>query len=131
MSIQKVIPRKVWWGLEARSYTEIAQELPSNDLSLRRWAAIYAVYHLTFENRHPGERYYSFLEDSKNSKYAFIEFTLPIHLLETRDSIGASDTTTIKLQTMETEEEINAFLENININPELFTPPWTCDYPLD
>ncbi|MBI6946501.1 hypothetical protein [Pseudomonas koreensis] len=131
MSIQKKIPRKVWWGLEAKSYTEIAQELPSNDSSIRKWAAIYAVYHLNFENRYPGERYYSFLEESKNSKFVFIEFTLPTHVLETRDSIGASDTTITKLQTLETEDEINDFLEENQINPELFTPPWNCDYPLD
>jgi len=131
MSSQKIIPRKVWWGLEAKSYTEIAQELPSHDSSLRKWAAIYAVYHLNFDDRHPGERYYSFLEDSKDFKYVFIEFTLSIHILETRDSIGANDTTITKLQTMDTEDEINAFLEKNHIDPELFTPPWTCDYPLD
>lgn len=131
MSTLKTIPRKVWWGLEAKSYTEIAQELPSQNDSLRKWIAIYAVYHLNFENRYPGERYYKFLEDAKNSKYVIIEFTLPIHLIETRDSIGARDTTITKCKTMETEEEINSFLYENNINPELFTPPWTCEYPLD
>nr|WP_315448485.1 hypothetical protein [uncultured Pseudomonas sp.] len=131
MSNNKLIPRKVWWGLEAKSYTEIAQELPSSDHSLRKWAAIYAVYHLNFKERYPGERYYSFLEDSKNSKFVFIEFTVPIHILETRDSIGASDITIAKLQTMEAEEEINAFLQLNSISPELFTPPWACDYPID
>ncbi|WP_409317921.1 hypothetical protein [Pseudomonas sp. KCJK9016] len=131
MSTQKTIPRKVWWGLEAKSYTEIAQELPSQDESLRKWIAIYAVYHLNFENRHPRESYYKFLEDAKNSKYVIIEFTIPIHFLETRDSIGATDTTITKCKTMETEEEINSFLYENNINSELFTPPWTCEYPLD
>ncbi|WP_085698634.1 hypothetical protein [Pseudomonas sp. B26(2017)] len=131
MSFQKTILRKTWWGLEAKSYTEIAQELPSQDESLRKWIAIYAVYHLNFENRHPGESYYKFLENAKNSKYVIIEFTLPIHFLETRDSIGANDTTITKCKTMETEEEINSFLYENNINPELFTPPWTCEYPLD
>ncbi|WP_065261542.1 hypothetical protein [Pseudomonas bananamidigenes] len=131
MSTQKTIPRKVWWGLEAKSYTEIAQELPSQDESLRKWIAIYAVYHLNFENRYPGESYYKFLEDAKNSKYVIIEFTIPTHFLETRDSIGANDTTITKCKTMETEEEINSFLYENNINPELFTPPWNCEYPLD
>lgn len=49
MSTQKTIPGKIWWGFEAKSYTEIAQELPSQDESLRKWIAIYAVYHLNFE----------------------------------------------------------------------------------
>ncbi|WJK12009.1 hypothetical protein [Pseudomonas fluorescens] len=131
MSFQKTILRKTWWGLEAKSYTEIAQELPSQDASLKKWIAIYAVYHLNFENRSSGESYYKFLEYAKKSKYVIIEFTLPIHLLETRDSIGANDTTITKCKTMETEEEINSFLYENNINPELFTPPWTCEYPLD
>jgi hypothetical protein len=51
---QKIIQRKVWWGLEAKSYTEIAQELPSSDESLRKWIAIYAVYHFNFDNRSLG-----------------------------------------------------------------------------
>lgn len=131
MSIYKVISRKVWWGLEARNYTEIAQEMPSHDRSLRKWAAIYALYHLNFMDRHPGERYYNFLEDSKSSKFVFIEFTVPVQILETRDSFGASDTTITKLKKMETEDEINAFLELNGINPELFVPPWACDYPID
>ncbi len=131
MSIQKTIPRKIWWGFEAKSYAEIAQELPSQDGSLRKWIAIYAVYHLNFKNRSPGERYYKFLEDAKNSKYVIIEFTLAIRLLETKDSIGTNDTTITKCKTFETEEDINSFLYENNINPELFTPPWTCEYPLD
>lgn len=131
MSNQKIIPRKVWWGLEAKSYTEIAQELPTQEESLRKWIAIYAIYHLNFEDRHPGELYYEFLEDAKHSKYAIVEFTLPVHILETRDSVGASDTTITTWKTFETEEEINSFLHEHNINPELFTPPWTCEYPLD
>lgn len=98
MSSHKVISRKVWWGLEARNYTEIAQEMPSHDRSLRKWAAIYAVYHLNFMDRHPGECYYDFLEDSKSSKFVFIEFTVPVHILETRDSFGARDTTITKLK---------------------------------
>jgi hypothetical protein len=59
---QKIIQRKVWWGLEAKSHTEIAQELPSSDESLRKWIAIYAVYHLNFANRFPWNRYYDFGE---------------------------------------------------------------------
>jgi hypothetical protein len=131
MSNKKTIPRKVWWGLEAKSYSEIAQELPTNDESLRSWVAIYAVYHLNFADRYHGERYYKFLENSKNSKFVAIEFTIPKHILETRDSIDSSDTTIIKCQTLESEEDINVFLQQNNINPELFTPPWTCEYPLD
>mgnify|MGYP007014289349 CR=1 FL=1 len=129
--IKKTIPRKIWWGLEAKSYTEIAQELPTNDDFLRRWIAIYAVYHLNFTNGYPGEFSYKFLENAKNSKYVAIDFTIPKLIIETRDSIGSSDTTIIKCQTLETEEDINNYLQENNIDPELFTPPWTCDYPLD
>ena len=131
MKNQKIIPRKVWWGLEAKSYTEIAQELPANDQSLRRWIAIYAVYHLNFTDRFPGELYYKFLEDAKNSKYVAIDFTISKHILETRDSIGSSDTNIMNCRTLESEGEINTFLQKNDINPELFTPPWSCEYPLD
>jgi hypothetical protein len=89
------------------------------------------VYHLNFTNRYPGEFYYKFLEDAKNSKYVAIDFTIPKLIIETRDSIGSSDTTIIKCQTLETEEDINYYLQENNIDPELFTPPWACDYPLD
>lgn len=131
MNDTKVIPRKVWWGMEANSYTEIAQELPADDDSKRRWIAIYAIYHLNFSNKCPGEFYYKFLEESKDSRYVVIELTIEKHILNTRDSIGASDASIIYCQTLETEEEINSFLLEKNFNPELFTPPWTCEYPLD
>ncbi|WP_085657042.1 MULTISPECIES: hypothetical protein [unclassified Pseudomonas] len=131
MNSIKKIPRNIWWGLEAKSYTEIAQKLPTADEKLRRWVAIYAVYHIDFDNRFPGERYYSFLENAKGSRYVIVDFTLPIHILETRDSIGASDTIITNCKKLDTEEEIDIFLQNNNIDPELFTPPWTCEYPLD
>ncbi|MFL6968419.1 hypothetical protein [Pseudomonas alvandae] len=125
------ISRKVWWGLEAKSYIEIAQELPSSDESLRKWIAIYAVYHLNFDNRFPWHRYYEFLENAKGSRYVAIEFTIPKSTLEINDGIDTSNVTIIYSQTMDTEEEINVFLTNKGVDPQLFTPPWTCDYPLD
>lgn len=131
MNEQKIIPRKIWWGLEAKSYTEIAQQLPSRDGQLRTWVAIYAVYLLDFENRYPGVRYFKFLEDAKNSNYVAIEFSIPIHILETRDSVDASDATIKYCQHLETEEQINRFLQDKHLDPELFTAPWNCDYPLD
>lgn len=131
MSTPQMIPRKVWHGLESKSYLEIAQELPENDDSLRRWIAIYAVYQIDFINRRATRLFYDFLENAKNSNYVAIEFSIPRHILETRDSIDDSDITIIRLQKLETEENINNFLQENNINPDLFTPPWTCDYPLD
>ncbi|ANI53918.1 hypothetical protein PDR5_21880 [Pseudomonas sp. DR 5-09] len=35
-----------------------------------------------------------------------------------------------KIETMNSEAEINSLLENLNIDPELFTTPWRCEYPL-
>jgi hypothetical protein len=112
MNTPKTISRKLWWGLEAKSYTEIAQELPTQDESLRKWIATYAVYHLNFEDRHLGDLYYKFLEDARQSKYVIVEFTLPTHILETRESVGANDTTITIWKTLETEEEINSPLMN-------------------
>ncbi|MBN3862002.1 hypothetical protein HCU66_07140 [Pseudomonas frederiksbergensis] len=128
---EKMIPRKVWHGLESKSYLEIAQELPENDDSLRRWIAIYAAYQIDFVNRRATRLFYDFLENAKNSKYVAIEFNISRHVLETRDSVDDSDITITKHQTLETEEDINNFLQENGINPDLFTPPWTCEYPLD
>jgi hypothetical protein len=127
---QKIIQRKVWWGLEAKSYTKIAQELPSSDENLRKWIAIYAVYHFNFDNRFPWSRYYDFLENAKGSRYVAIEFTIQKSILEFNDGIDTSNVTIIYSQTMDTEEEINVFLTSKGVDPQLFTPPWRCDYPL-
>ena len=127
---QKIIQRKVWWGLEAKSYTKIAQELPSSDENLRKWIAIYAVYHFNFDNRFPWSRYYDFLENAKGSRYVAIEFTIQKSILEFNDGIDTSNVTIIYSQTMDTEEEINDFLTSKGVDPQLFTPPWRCDYPL-
>jgi hypothetical protein len=127
---QKIIQRKVWWGLEAKSYTKIAQELPSSDENLRKWIAIYAVYHFNFDNRFPWSRYYDFLENAKGSRHVAIEFTIQKSILEFNDGIDTSNVTIIYSQTMDTEEEINDFLTSKGVDPQLFTPPWRCDYPL-
>jgi len=131
MGIQQMIPRKVWYGLESKSYLEIAQKLPESDDSLRRWIAIYAVYQIDFINRRTTRLFYDFLEIAKNSNYVSIELSIPRRIFETRDSIDDSDITITKFQTLKTEEEINSFPQENSINPDLFTPPWTCDYPLD
>jgi hypothetical protein len=127
---QKIIQRKVWWGLEAKSYTKIAQELPSPDEKSRKWSAIYAVYHLNFDDRFPGDSYYDFLENAQGSRYVAIEFTIPKLTVEINDGVDDRDVTITYSQTMDTEEEINDFLTHKGVDLQLFTPPWRCDYPL-
>ena len=129
MNNQKMIPRSVWYGLEGTGYDKIAQELKSEDSLLRKWIAIYAIYKFKFSLDDPFQ-YYDFINSSKNSRYAVIEFSIPIETIKTSDGIDDRDITIIKLETMDSEEEINLLLEKSNITPELFTPPWRCDYPL-
>ncbi|MGF6330043.1 hypothetical protein ABH909_002921 [Pseudomonas sp. BS3782 TE3695] len=129
MNDQKIIPRSVWYGLEGTGYDKIAQELKSEDSLLRKWIAIYAIYKFKFSLDDPFQ-YYDFINSSKNSRYAVIEFSIPIETIKTSDGIDDRDITIIKLETMDSEEEINLLLEKSNIAPELFTPPWRCDYPL-
>ena len=129
MNDQKIIPRSVWYGLEGTGYDKIAQELKSENPLLRTWIAIYAIYKFEFSPDDPFQ-YYDFINSSKNSRYAAIEFSIPIETIKTSDDIDDRDITTTKLETMDSEEEINTFLEKNNIAPELFTPPWRCDYPL-
>jgi hypothetical protein len=129
MNNQKMIPRSVWYGLEGTGYDKIAQELKSEDPLLRKWIAIYAIYKFEFSLDDPFQ-YYDFISSSKNSRYAVIEFSIPIETIKTSDGIDDRDITIIKLETTNSEEEINLLLEKSNIAPELFTPPWRCDYPL-
>lgn len=129
MNDQKMIPRSVWYGLEGTGYDKIAQELKSEDPLLRKWIAIYAIYKFEFSLDDPFQ-YYDFISSSRNSRYAVIEFSIPIETIKTSDGIDDRDITIIKLETTNSEEEINLLLEKSNIAPELFTPPWRCDYPL-
>lgn len=129
MNDQKIIPRSVWYGLEGTGYDKIAQEVKSEDPLLRKWVAIYAIYKFEFSPDDPFQ-YYDFISDSKNYRYAVIEFSIPINTIEVSDGIDDRDIIIIKLETMNSEEDINIFLEKNHISPEFFTPPWRCDYPL-
>jgi len=129
MNDQKIIPRSVWYGLEGTGYDKIAQEVKSEDPLLRKWVAIYAIYKFEFSPDDPIQNY-DFINDSKNFRYAAIEFSIPINTIETSDGIDDRDITIIKLETMNSEESINIFLKKNHISSEFFTPPWRCDYPL-
>ena len=129
MNEQKTIPRSVWYGLDGKSYDSIAQELNSEGPLSRKWAAIYAIYKYKFLTNDPF-RYYDFINNSKNSRYAIIIFSVPIETLETSDGIDDRDINIENFEELNSEEEINSFLKNNQVNPELFTAPWRCDYPL-
>lgn len=128
MTEPKKIPRSVWYGLAGASYDNIAQELPSVDPLMRRWASIYAIYKYQFSsNQH---QYYDFIHNSKNSQYALIVFTIPSEIIDTNDGIDDRDISISDLYPLNSEEEIYITLDNLGINPELFTSPWRCEYPL-
>lgn len=129
MNDQKLIPRSVWYGLDGQSYDSIAQELTSEDPLLRKWAAIYAIYKYDFSHSDP-YRYYDFISNARNSRYATVIFSIPTDTIETSDGIDDRDIQIVNYEKMSSEEEINKFLETNQIDPTLFTPPWRCDYPL-
>lgn len=128
MTEQKNIPRKVWYGLDGSGYNNIAQELKSEELSLRKWASIYAIYKYPFSD--DPHQYYDFIHNSKHSRYVAIIFTLAIETIEISDGIDDRDISITAMETMNSEEEIKAFLEKHKLDPELFAPPWRCEYPL-
>lgn len=128
MTAQKYIPRSVWYGLDGTGYDNIAQELESDEPSIRKWISVYAIYKYSFTN--DPNQYYDFIHQSKNSRYATVIFTIPTETLETSDGIDDRDITIEKIETLNSEDEINALLEKLDINPELFTTPWRCEYPL-
>lgn len=128
MTEPKKIPRNVWYGLDGTSYDNIVQELKSEDPRLKKWASIYAIYKYKFsEDPH---QYYEFIHNSKNFRYGLIIFTNPIEIIKDNDGIDDRDITVFEIKTFDTEQEIEVLLERLQINPELFTPPWRCDYPL-
>ncbi|WP_414881494.1 hypothetical protein, partial [Pseudomonas sp. IT-P2] len=128
MTAQKYIPRSVWYGLDGTGYDNIAQELKSDEPSLRKWISVYAIYKYSFTN--DPNQYYEFIHHSKSFRYAIVIFTIPTETLETSDGIDDGDITIEKIETMNSEDEINALLEKLDIDPELFTTPWCCEYPL-
>ncbi|WP_236181770.1 MULTISPECIES: hypothetical protein [Pseudomonas] len=128
MTAQKCIPRTVWHGLDGTGYNNIAQELKSENPSLRKWISVYAIYKYPITN--DPHQYYEFIHHSKSFRYAIVIFTIPSKTLKTSDGVDDRDITIAKLETMNSEAEINAFFENIDIDPELFTTPWRCKYPL-
>jgi hypothetical protein len=128
MTEQIRIPRSVWYGLDGTGYDNIAQELISEDPSLRKWVSIYAIYKYQFTDN--PQQYYDFIQKSKNSRYAIVIFTIPVEKIENSDGLDDRDIILSEIKTMESEEEINTHLEKLKINPELFTPPWRCEYPL-
>jgi hypothetical protein len=128
MTEQKKIPRSVWYGLDGTGYDNIAQEIASEDPLMRKWVSIYAIYKYQFtEDAH---QYFDFIHNSKNSKYALIIFTIPIEKINTNDGLDDRDIIISEIKTMGSEEEINTSLATLKIDPELFAPPWRCDYPL-
>lgn len=43
MTGHKCIPRSVWNGIDGTGYNNIAQELESENHSLRKWISLYAI----------------------------------------------------------------------------------------
>ena len=128
MTTQKCIPRSVWFGLDGTGYNNIAQELESENPSLRKWISVYAIYKYPFTN--VPYNHYDFIHQSKNFRYATVIFTISTETLKTSDGVDDRDINILKIETMNSEAEINAFLEKLNVDPELFTTPWRCEYPL-
>lgn len=128
MTAHKCIPRSVWSGLDGTGYNNIAQELESENPSLRKWISLYAIHQYLFTN--DPHQYYDFIHQSKNFRYALVIFTTPTETLETSDGMDDRDISIVKIETMNSEAEINALLESLDIDPELFTTPWRCEYPL-
>jgi len=128
MTAHKFIPRSVWNGLDGTGYNNIAQELESENHSIRKWISLYAIYKYPFTS--DPHQYYKFIHQSKNFRYALVIFTIPTETLETSDGVDDREISIAKIETMNSEAEINALLENLDIDPELFTTPWRCEYPL-
>ncbi|OCJ45437.1 MULTISPECIES: hypothetical protein [Serratia] len=122
------IPLKVWNGIEFGSYIEIAQEVQSKSDDTKRWIALYALQKMTEEMKNSVHSY-DFIKKSKDFMYCVVDFEIPIRIIEFNDGFDVGDAVNLKYFTADTEDELVSIFKKEGINPELFVPPWRCDYP--
>lgn len=119
---------KVWNGIEFGSYIEIAQEVQSKSDDTKRWIALYALQKMTEEMKNSVHSY-DFIKKSKDFMYCVVDFEIPIRIIEFNDGFDVGDAVNLKYFTANTEDELVSIFKKEGINPELFVPPWRCDYP--
>ncbi|MBC3216673.1 hypothetical protein [Serratia fonticola] len=122
------IPLKVWNGIEFGSYIEIAQEVQPKSDDTKRWIALYALQKMTEEMKNSVHSY-DFIKKSKDFMYCVVDFEIPIRIIEFNDGFDVGDAVNLKYFTANTEDELVSIFKKEGINPELFVPPWRCDYP--
>lgn len=122
------IPLKVWNGIEFGSYIEIAQEVQPKSDDTKRWIALYALQKMTEEMKNSVHSY-DFIKISKDFMYCVVDFEIPIRIIEFNDGFDVGDAVNLKYFTANTEDELVSIFKKEGINPELFFPPWRCDYP--
>ncbi|NXZ89504.1 hypothetical protein HZI30_21460 [Serratia fonticola] len=122
------IPLKVWNGIEFGSYIEIAQEVQPKSDDTKRWIALYALQKMTEEMKNSVHSY-DFIKKSKDFMYCVVDFEIPIRIIEFNDGVDIGDAVNLKYFTANTEDELVSIFKKEGINPELFVPPWRCDYP--
>ncbi|QKJ58578.1 hypothetical protein [Serratia fonticola] len=122
------IPLKVWNGIEFGSYIEIAQEVQPKSDGTKRWIALYALQKMTEEMKNSVHSY-DFIKKSKDFMYCVVDFEIPIRIIEFNDGVDVGDAVNLKYFTANTEDELVSIFKKEGINPELFVPPWRCDYP--
>ncbi|HBE9083042.1 hypothetical protein [Serratia fonticola] len=122
------IPLKVWNGIEFGSYIEIAQEVQPKSDDTKRWIALYALQKMTEEMKNSVHSY-DFIKKSKDFMYCVVDFEIPIRIIEFNDGVDVGDAVNLKYFTANTEDELVSIFKKEGINPELFVPPWRCDYP--
>lgn len=122
------IPLKVWNGIEFGSYIEIAQKVQPKYDDTKRWIALYALQKMTEEMKNSVHSY-DFIKKSKDFMYCVVDFEIPIRIIEFNDGVDVGDAVNLKYFTANTEDELVSIFKKEGINPELFVPPWCCDYP--
>lgn len=78
MNNNRIIPRSVWYGLEGKGYDNIAQKLPTEDFTTRKWISIYAIY--KYESSADQNEYYDFIHKSKDDLF-HLDRTLAITII--------------------------------------------------
>lgn len=94
----------------------VALEVPSSAAMNRRWMAIYPYVEDPVRKNIP------------KHEYSIYDFEVAIDKLE--GYFSPTEIVNRKRYYVNSEDELFLKLDELNVDPSLFTYPWKCDYPL-
>ncbi|MBD2767985.1 hypothetical protein IC235_08775 [Hymenobacter sp. BT664] len=111
------------------AYKVIAQEITSTSPDRRKWIGMHVMSH--YDVKHIYELFNKFL----HFKYCLLAFEMSRKIFEDLQIYDSDleideDISINYLQGFNTEEELYKLCDQLAVAPEMFVPPWRCNYPL-